>query len=530
VNGHEDRLAGLVVLSAVLTGIPTVGVRGLLRARLARGAGSAVEVADIPVTGGGAVIAAADAGAAAAQLAALLGAEGAGAPGLVWVLWGGTGAAAVRRAAAAAGLEAVAWYRSVGEPASPTHLVREGRGQALRWYAASARPRWGARSRAARVGNHLPLVGHRFFDGRVVLLRTGGGTPLPWPGADFGGDAARSVGRGPATIAGGPAVLHLGGGATAGRIVLTWADGSGSPTHHTKVAPGHLTRGVVAEAEALGLLAGLRPVSGTVPALLDLRQEPTWAALTASHLPGRPARTARRRPPLAGPRRTRATDTSQVDAVVTAWVTSVARASQGRAAAMASAVRPARGDRLVRAVASLDDVTLQSVVTRGLDLGAESNGLLHGDLWSGNVHLARDGRGATRIAVLDWESALVGHPLVDLLTWLVSRSGRGELVRHRALDVLGGRPHDHRGDWAWAQVRTLLAALGQPCGQPAIEALVLAQMVVVAVDGGPRGGDGGPGGGDDSHERAWLDAVRDVWAAWQGAGGSSSASRLEVSR
>ena len=72
-------------------------------------------------------------------------------------------------------------------------------------------------------------------------------------------------------------------------------------------------------------------------------------------------------------------------------------------------------------------------------------------------------------------------------------------------------------------MRTLLAALGQPCDPEAIEALVLAQMVVIAVAGGPAGDDG-------VHERAWLDALHDVWASWQLAGGSPWSSRLEVSR
>ena len=523
MTGHPDRLAGLVVLTAILTGVRTVGVRGIPATSLSRAAGPSAEVADAPPSGGGAVVAAHDVRAAAAELEAMCGAVEGGQPAAVWVLWRGGGATAVHRAAVASGLVPVASYGYVGTTASPTHLVREGQGSALRWFAASARPRWGTRSGLARRGNHLPRIGPRFFDGRAVLFRAVGPSPLPWPGADFGGGAARWAGRGPAVVAGGPAVVHLGGGRTAGRVVLTWADGSGTPTHHTKLAPDHLGDGVVAEAAALGILAGLPSLAGSVPTLLELRHETDWAALTASHLPGQPPRAVRGRPAPGTLVRRPGSGPSAVDALVTAWVVALARASQGRASTLAEARRPGRLHRLARAVASLDDLALQSVVRRGLDLGATSHGLLHGDLWTGNVHIRRGTDGLASIAVLDWESALVGHPLVDLLTWLVSRAGRGEQVRERALHVLGGPSQpDHRRA-AEGHVRTLLAALGQPSDPEAIDALVLAQMVVIAVAGGPAGGDG-------VHERAWLDAVHHVWASWQRAGGSPWSSRVEVTR
>lgn len=539
VSGHQDRLAGLLVLSAVLSGAPTVAVRGFVPRTVAPGVGTVVELDDdVAAVGAGvgaAVLAVPAAGVAVAELEALGRAPGGGRPRLVWVLWGGRGSAVVHRAAARAGFRVVAAYRYVGTAASPTHLVREGPGHALRWFAGSVRPRWGPRSRLARLGNVLPRIGHHFLDGRAVLFRSGPGEPLAWPGADV----ARSR-----RASGAPALLHLGGGATAGRVVLTWADRSGAPTHHTKLAPGHRAAGVVAEAQALTTLAAIPAVAGTVPTLLGLRHEPTWVALTASHLPGRPPRVRAgasgcagfaRLPDVAGSPGLpgldrlvrRVTTEPEVDRLVTRWLAELARASQGLPASV-SGVGPLGGagagrERLAAAVASLEDPALQSVVRRGLDLGATSTGLLHGDLWSGNVHRVRGADGGVRIAVLDWESALVGHPLVDLLTWLVARGGSGAQVRHRALEVLAGGSPVHEGSSAGHHVRTLLAALGQEAGPPEIEALVLAQMVVVAVHGGPVGGDG-------VHERAWLAAVHDVWASWQGAGGSPWSAPREVAR
>ena len=43
------------------------------------------------------------------------------------------------------------------------------------------------RSRLARLGNYLPRVGHRFLDGRAVLLHAASGGALTWPGADVTG-------------------------------------------------------------------------------------------------------------------------------------------------------------------------------------------------------------------------------------------------------------------------------------------------------------------------------------------------------
>ena len=514
MSGHADRLAGLVVLSAVATGRPTVAVRGVRATSLARGAGSGVEVTDVVTPGGGAVVAARDASDAAAQLEALLLAGRGDRPGLVWVLWDGHRGSfsAVQRVASRAGLEAVDTFGYVGSWASPTHLVRVGRGRALRWFATSVRPRWGRRSRLARVGNYLPWIGHHFLDGTAVLLVPTGSAAPSWPGADFGEPA------------GAPVVLHLGGGATAGRLVLSWADGSGAPTHHTKLAPEHQADDLVAEAQALTVLADLAPVRGTVPTMLGLLDGPRWAALSATHLHGSPDRPAPARSAVA--RVVRApTQRFDADAAVTAWVVELSRASRGRTGSMAAAPAGAgaAADRLARAVASLDDVVLQTVVRAGLELGATAAGLLHGDLWRGNVHVLRDDGGHRRIAVLDWESALIGHPLVDLLTWLVSGAARAGEVRQGALAVLSVGASDRRGNHATRHIDTLLTAVGRHLGAEETEALVLSQLVVIAVSGGPAGGDG-------AHERAWLEAVGDVWARWQTSGSPWSAPRESAPR
>jgi hypothetical protein len=209
-----------------------------------------------------------------------------------------------------------------------------------------------------------------------------------------------------------------------------------------------------------------------------------------------------------------------VDASVTAWLAALARASQGRTAPVVRAA--AAAERLALAVATIHDPALQLVVRRGLTLGSSAHGLLHGDFWPGNVHRVKGVRGAARLAVLDWESALVGHPLVDLLTWLVSNAG-GEQVRDRALTALRGEASAQRRGTAAHHVSTLLKTLGQQLEPLEIEALVLSQLVVVAVEGGPAGSDG-------AHQRAWLEAVGDVWAAWQWTGRSPWSARHEGPR
>ena len=299
--------------------------------------------------------------------------------------------------------------------------------------------------------------------------------------------------------------------------MLTWADASGAPTHHTKLAPEHLAHDVVAEARALTVLAGLPAVSGTVPTLLGLRHGATWAALTASHLPGRPPR-ARGRP--AARRLPRAAGPADVDAVVTAWVAALARDSPGRTGSIARAGgrgqtnAGAGANKLARAVAALDDVALQSVVRQGLDLGATSTGLLHGDLWPGNVHTLRSTGGhdqdrRPRLGVGPGRAPL-GRP-----PHLAGQPGRARASRSaaRALDALGGparsrrtagagrapRAHACSRPWAsrWSRRRSRRWCSPRWWSSPSRAARRAATA---------------------RHERAWLDAVRDVWASWQRTG------------
>lgn len=406
----------------------------------------------------------------------------------------------------------------MGTATSPTHLVREGPGQAVRWFAAGVRPQWGRSSKVATRANHLPLIGHRFLDGRAIAFRSPGCLPV-WPGAPVDPSAQGAPG------AGSPAVLHLGGGPTAGRLVLTWADQSGTPTHHTKVAPAHLAAGLRTEAAALRVLGPQPALSGTVPVLLGTSDALTWCALSAGHIEGRPpAEDAAGSVEAGDPAKPVApADPTDVDSLVTAWLADLARAPDTDT----TAVRQVAADELEAAAAAIGDGELRATVRRGFDLSANAAGLLHGDLWPGNVHVTTGRDGRSQLAVLDWESAMVGHPLADLLTWLVNRAGPGSQIRAGAMAALGahsalgsvGAP----GSGAAGHIERLLTATGRPLEAADVEALVLSQMVVIAVAGGPAGGDG-------AHERAWLDAVRDVWASWQGSGESPWSPCREVAR
>lgn len=504
---REDRLSGLAVLCSVVTGVPRVHVRGARVGDLDIAVGSTVALVDEAGPEVGVVLAATSEGDAVAALADVV---RPGRPAVVWVLWPGQSAARLRRAAVRTGLVEVAAYRYVGSATSPTHLVREGSGQAVRWFAAAVRPQWGRNSRLATRANRLPVVGHRFFDGRAMVFRAPSCVPV-WPGATTGQPA-------------GPAVLHLGGGPTAGRLVLTWADAVGRPTHHTKVAPAHRAAGLRAEAEALRALAAEPGLSGSVPPLAGFRDEPNWCALTAGHVDGLTPADDAASPGTADSAAAGASRSAlpDVDSLVTDWLVDLADVHL----ATTSSFRGVPVERVHEATASFVDADLRATVHRGLQLAAGCVGLLHGDLWPGNVHLvprgARPPRGVRPLAVLDWESALAGHPLVDLLTWLVNRAGPGSQIRAGARAALGSEGAtgvDGRlGTAAAGHVERLLRAIGGEDDPGDVEALVLAQMVVIAVAGGPAHGDG-------RHEKDWLDAVRTVWTSWQDAGGSPWSAR-----
>ncbi|NNM48144.1 phosphotransferase [Knoellia koreensis] len=479
---HTDRLAGVAVLSTALSDASGVHVR----ADAVRGndlrpdqwAAGRELIVDRPRPDAAVIVVADGAASAAAQLEAVCAEAGEAPHGPVWVLWRGWRAAAVRRVADRTGLVVHASFRCTDSPSSPVHLVREGPRQAIRWLGASARERWGWRSRFGSIANQLPGVGRYFFEGRAVLLGRPD-TTLRWPGGVATGSA--------------PAVLHLAGGPTSGRVVLTWADASGEPTVHTKVAGPAQADDLRAEFRALTVLATMGGLDGSVPRLAQWQETPGWLAITQTHLPGHAVHAR-----AIGPRG-RAAAGQNLEDLVDRWVRDLALASRS----VALGEIPTTDQALPVDVASaFRDPGLSAAVLRGLVVSKERPGLVHGDLWRGNVVRAPDG---ASIGVMDWESGRVGHALFDLLTWVVT-----ELSDDVAVGPAVARALTRGGDGAVTarRVRTLLSALDQELEPDDVEALVLAQLVLIALEGGPAAAT------TETRRREWLAAVEHLWQSW----------------
>jgi hypothetical protein len=479
MSGHTERLAGLAVLSAVIGDARSVHVRAddVDPALWASGRHLLV---DRPGGDTAAVIVADGVDDAAAKLDAVAAEVGETNTlrGPVWVLWRGQRARAVEDAAARARLAVHAAFRCTASPSAPVHLVREGPGGATRWFGAAVRERWGWRSRIGALANQVPAIGQRFFEGRALLLAPPEDT-LRWPGAVTAGST--------------PAVLHLASGTSSGRAVLTWADESGTPLAHTKVGLSDHSAGLSVEAHTLTVLATMGGLEGSVPRLAQWQEAAHWLTLTQSHLAGRAIH-----PPAPGTPGA-ATALHDLDAQVSAWVRELALASRS----VALGELPAPDPSVAATVAGdFDDPGLAEAVLRGLVVAKERPSVLHGDLWRGNVLQAPDG---ASLRVIDWESARVGHPVFDLLTWVVTQRSSGGPVGPAFTEAL-----TVEGDGAVTaeRVASLLAAIDQELDADDVEALVLAQLVLIALEGGPATP-------SEARQREWLAAVESVWQAWQ---------------
>ncbi len=391
------------------------------------------------------------------------------APGVVaWLLWPTGRSADVRAAVARSNLQVIGRFGVADDASSPTHLVRTDLTGARRWYAASARPAWGPRSRVARRVGSLPLVAPWGF-GHQALLLAGPLARPQWPLAPESGPTV-------------PTVVSLGGGPSAGRSVLCYGDARGRPLRHVKVDGDDREASIAAEESALRLVASLDGLRGTAPESLGSVQGPGWSAFGQTHLAGTPMD---RRWERGGPRRWESDLTAvfswlQRLAVATAEVNTLPAGDLGAARLAMAGSLPER---------------LAEPVSRGMRLGARSPRLVHGDLWPANV--LRDRHGP---AVLDWEAAGVGHPLLDAIHFAVTAHqtlSPGMTVAEAGVHALtGSRP-------ALARARGILRRLGQSGLTPAeLDDLALAQLVEIA-------GRPGPGGGapDEARRRAWLECA-----------------------
>lgn len=251
------------------------------------------------------------------------------------------------------GYRVVARFGCIGSADSPTHLVRirgAGRRDARSWFG-GVRPTWGVVANVARQVGRLPLVARWGFPVEATLLVRGGSAPVAGGPDRFSCDQI-----GPDLD--GPAVIALGGGPTAGRTVLTYADDRGRPVRHVKLDIAARAAALLTEQSALERLVDLPGVPRPcAPFILG----PAWVGVQQTHLDG-PCIERRWASDGAAPWST------DVDAVLS-WLTTV---------------------------------TLP-------------RGLVHGDLWPSNV--VYDG---SRVGVFDWESAGPGDSLVDALSFLIT--------------------------------------------------------------------------------------------------------------
>lgn len=400
---------------------------------------------------------------------------------LSWVLW--TGASRpVTRAAQGAGLRIVARYGTMPGGDSPTHLVRIGGDPAARWFADAVRPSWGFRGRLARRLGRIPRLAEWTFPGRAVLV-AGARAELDWP---------LSPG------AGTPAVIALGGGATSGRCVLTFTD-SGVPLRHVKIDPMDRPGPGRREAAALRALATMPGVAGSAPALLGEGSGPDWVGTAVSHVDG-----------VSLERRW------DRDTPAESWLRDVEDVLDWHASFAADAVVTGISPRPARL--PLDDLPadLADAVRRGLrSAGSALPRLIHGDLWPANILWS-----PRRVAVIDWESARPGHPVLDALTFLgiaAQRAPSGPRLLHRGrslseamVDVLT-KP-SRLGTIAATHLSRITSSDG--IDRPSeLSDLVLAQLALAAFEDGPGGIS------DAVRTRTWVAALIAVWQAWASNGG-----------
>lgn len=378
----------------------------------------------------------------------------------LWVLWSDGSSAPVADAAGEVGLRVATLMTSIqGIP--PRDLI-----DAPVAVAAKPRPWW---SRVARRREPRAAAARAaFLVGNDVLT--------PWP-APLGAEEA-------------PSVIHVSGGARLGRAVLTF-ETNGRPSVHVAVEPEPLgTSPTRHSAEVLRHLDALGVP--WAPRVVETREVGSSFALMVTHLGGDSVAHGWRHS-LAGWR-------SDVDAVVE-WLAEVAE----DAAPLVDS-----GTRLGRLPVSPDDPVLATLGLPGPAVAAVRRGLLrvrrrqvlvHGDLDPSNVVVLDEGA-----AAYDWGWAHIGHPLHDVVHFLVTsvRDRHGEFpgLVPAALQMFT-RTGDH------GQVGAEALSLLVPDVDPAdLDDLVLSACVEIALSE-PHGGL------SDPHRRQeWAKVAVALWRAW----------------
>lgn len=400
---------------------------------------------------------------------------------LAWVLWSGH-SAPVRQRAAALGLDIVAAYATLPDSLSPTHLVRTDQAVGRRWFADCVRPTWGWRSRLARTVGRYPLAAPHTFRGRALLLagsrRTVDGWPLSEPGRL-------------------PAVITLGGGPTAGRCLLTFANAT-SIVQHVKIDPASRPTRLTIESRALRALAGLGAVASSVPKVLASGHGDGWVALAQSHAAG--ASLEHRW----STRASRPLHESDLQRVLT-WNADLVEAQLAQSRFISRLDLPGPVHASTSSLTGFPDALVQRIAS-GLRLAATARQcLVHGDLWPANVLL--DG---AALSVVDWESARIDHPLSDALTFLVTATqaahGQASLAE-AAITALANI--DSRRNPTIAPVRRLIHTTTGDLDRNEVADLLLAQLFLIMESPAPGHGT------DPSRRRNWAEALAAVGSGWE---------------
>ncbi len=400
--------------------------------------------------------------------------------GARWVLWpvsglrrrlpGGPGNGAVDRHV----------FAVVDEAQSPAYLVAADSPAALRWFAQCLRRTWGLRSRAARrLGRYAPLAPWSFP--AMAALATP--SAPSWPLAPLPGDPA-------------PGVIHLGGGGSAGRCVLTYFGDRGAPLRHVKIDPasGEETCSARREVEALQILAGCEQLRGHVPSPLGFSEGSGWYAAAQSHLDGIPMSSLI----------TNVDSWRRALKLVTTWLTDVlGHLSPANFMPLTSvaALQPSRAELPTSNQWPRERIDVGDRLARAHPVA------LHGDFWAGNL-LVQHGN----LRVFDWESAGSGHPLLDIVHFLVTSAqvvlGAGTTHSDAASAALAvdGLLSD---EGAAAIEAVVSERLGRRAGGEETEALVLSAVCAI-------GAQEAPGGLPDPWRRnAWNETVSRLWQDWR---------------